>query len=532
MRTFLHVAALLLSGMLAAQTGLRLERVASGLTIPVLVTAPPGDTQRAFVVERPGRVKILRNGAILPQPFLDMPSHTFVVDGGENGLLGLAFHPSYAQNGHFYVLYSKPPFPTLSLLRYTVSASNPDVADPASRIELLLQPMAFGNHNGGMIEFGPDGMLYVGLGDGGSLPPNFPIDPQNHAQRGDSLAGKLLRLDVDHPAPPLLYGIPASNPFFGPGDPRDEIWALGFRNPWRFSFDRATGDLWIADVGGFREEIDFAAAGTGAGANYGWACMSGTVCTGQTVCTCGSSALTMPFHEYTFGSGQAIIGGYVYRGSAIPELTGLYVFGDYVTDRIWTIRQFGGVALDLRERTVELTPPPGSSLAGLTSFGQDGNGELYVCAFGGDVFRIAAAPGPFAGVLPFGTGTPGCNGPQVLSANSDAARGNASFALSASAGVPSGFGLVVLASDFDAAGTDAFGLGMRIHFDPASSFVDLRLFANDALGTTTFALPIPNDPFLVGQSVCAQAGSDWTVVCPSGPGGWSSSNGLWLTIQP
>ena len=517
---------------LVAQTPLRLELAATGLDRPVLVTAPSGDTQRAFVVEKNGRIKILRNGIVLAQPFLDLATPGTVFDVAEMGMLGVAFHPQYATNRQFFVFYCTQQFPNVTLQRYTASAANGDVADPASAVTLLTFPLLYGNHNGGTIAFGADGKLYIAVGDGGSLAPTFPIDPLNNAQRGDSLMGKVLRIDVDTTTPPLHYGIPSDNPFVGPGDPRDEIWALGFRNPWRCSFDRTTGDFWIADVGGPREEIDFVAAGTGAGRNYGWSCMSGTVCTGINVCPCGSGTLTGPLHEYTLGSGQSIIGGYVYRGAAIPDLHGAYFFGDFVRNQIWSLRRQNGSVTDLRDRTIELLPPAGYALAGITSFGEDGNGELYVCSFDGNVYRIAANPNTLPGLAPFGVGTAGCNGSHALSSLTTPAQGNAGFALRCTNGIASGLGLIALASAVDVPGSDPFGHGMVIHFRLDSPYLSLQAMLCDANGIGTLALPIPADPVLVGQSIGAQAGFAWNPPCAIPPNGWSSSNGLWITVQP
>jgi glucose/arabinose dehydrogenase len=391
------VAGAVSSRSLAAQTPLQLQLVASGLQVPVLVAAPPGDLNRIFVVELPGRIRIVQNGALLPTPFLDLTNQGIVSYGGELGMLGLAFHPDYATNGTFYVLHSGFPFPRQVLKRFQVVAANPNIADPASGVTLLEVPGIHGNHNGGMIAFGPDRMLYVSTGDGGSTPPLWLDDPQNHAQRGDSLLGKMLRLDVDHPQSPLPYGIPVDNPFVGPGDPRDEIWALGLRNPWRFSFDRLTGDLWIGDVGGFQEEIDFEPAGSG-GRNYGWKCMTGSQCNGSTVCICGAPSLTTPLYEYGPATSHSVIGGYVYRGVAIPDLRGTYFFADWSMVRLWSFRRAGAAVTQFVDRTAELAPPPGSVMVGPTAFGEDGLGELYVCDYSGRVFKIAPVGSPLVGV--------------------------------------------------------------------------------------------------------------------------------------
>ncbi len=517
---------------LSAQTPLRLDLTASGFHRPVLVTAPPGDTQRLFVVEQSGRIKIVRNGSVLPTPFLNLSGTGQLSYGGELGLLGLAFHPQFASNGHFFVFFNTFPFPRSTVRRFTVSAQNPDVADPASAVTLLNEPMVYGNHNGGMIAFGPDGKLWIGIGDGGSSPPLWPDDPQNHAQRGDSLLGKMLRIDVDTPQPPLAYGIPSDNPFVGPGDPRDEIWALGVRNPWRFSFDRATGDLWLADVGGQREEIDFEPAGTPGGRNYGWPCMQGTVCVSHVGCACNAPTLTPPIHEYTFPWNRSIIGGFVYRGAAIPDLQGSYFFADYNTTQIWSLRQQGGAVTQLRERTIELQPPLPRAFTGISSFGQDAAGELYVCDLGGDVYKIVANPNALPGLAPFGAGTPGCNGPHALTATSSPNQGNATFALRCTGGVASGYGLMTIASLPDIGGSDPFALGVTLHFRLDSPYLSLQLMPSDAQGTGTFSLPIPMDPVLVGQSIGAQAGWIWNPPCADPAGGWSSSNGLWITILP
>ncbi|MFK7742408.1 MAG: sorbosone dehydrogenase family protein, partial [Planctomycetota bacterium] len=275
---------------------LALELVASGLPRPVQVVAPPGDLDRLFVVQQTGQIRVVRDGQLLPTPFLDLSGGSQLSFGGERGLLGLAFHPDYAQNGQFFVFRSGKPFVRVVVERYEVSAANPDVADFSTQYGLLEIPMPFGNHQGGAIAFGPDGYLYVGVGDGGHTPPNFRPDPFNHAQRGDSLIGKILRLDVDQVQAPLPYGIPPSNPFVSDPNTENEIWARGVRNPWRCTFDRLTGDFYVADVGQRNEELDCEPAGSPGGRNYGWSCMSGTFCTGLVVCTCNGAVLTPPIH--------------------------------------------------------------------------------------------------------------------------------------------------------------------------------------------------------------------------------------------
>lgn len=516
----------------AAQTPLQLQPFVAGLTRPLLVTAPAGDLHRVFVVEQPGRIRIVRDGVLLAAPFLDLASLGIVSFGGEAGLLGLAFHPGFATNGQFFVYYIGNPWPLAVVSRYTVSAGNPDAADPTSGAIVLTQSLVYGNHNGGMIEFGPDGYLYVGIGDGGSNPPSWPDDPFNHAQRGDSLLGKLLRIDVDNPAPPLAYGIPAGNPFAAPGLPRDEIWALGLRNPWRFSFDRLLGDLYLADVGGLREEIDFEAAGASGGRNYGWACMSGTVCNGLPVCACNSPALTPPIHDYTFPTPRAVIGGYVYRGCAIPDLRGTYFFGDFSQRRIWSFRQVGGGVTQFTDRTVELTPAAPLVLGSILSFGQDAYGELYVCDLLGSVYKIVPNGPVLVGLQPYGIGTPGCNGAHALAAACSAVVGNPAFELRCSHGPANSPGVMVIASHADVAGTNV-GLGFLAHVQVTSPLLLLNTVFSDAAGVGRFAFGIPGTPALAGFTLHAQALWPWhAAVCTPSPSGWSSSPGLSITLQP
>jgi glucose/arabinose dehydrogenase len=288
-----------------------LRLVASGLDFPLYLTAPAGDP-RLFIVEKTGRIRIVKNGAVVAAPFLDLSAS--VSGSSEQGLLGLAFDPQYATSGRFYVDYTDRNGDT-RIARFRVSA-DPDVADPASEEMLLTVPQPYSNHNGGQVAFGPDGDLYIGMGDGGSGG-----DPQGHGQNPNDLLGSLLRLDVSGPTG---YGIPQDNPYAGGGG-RAEVFSIGLRNPWRFSFDRTNGDLYIADVGqNEREEVDVSTAGTGGGRglNYGWNRMEGTACYGAS--TCDRSGLTLPVMDYTHADGCSITGGYVYRGTALPNLAGTY----------------------------------------------------------------------------------------------------------------------------------------------------------------------------------------------------------------
>ena len=390
------LAAVLLVAPLAAQTSLTTRLVANGFSRPVELTAPRSDTQRVFLVEQTGLIKVIKNGRTLATPFLDLRSEIRCC--GERGLLGLAFHPKYGQNGYFFVNYTDRVGST-RVVRYRVS-SNPDVADPRSA-SLVIGPISqpYGNHNGGCLRFGPDGYLYIGLGDGGSSG-----DPGCRAQNGQSLLGKMLRIDVDVASG---YAIPKDNPFLKDAKVRNEIWALGLRNPWRYAFDRVVGDLYIGDVGqGFREEITWEAKGAG-GANHGWKIMEGDACYGTFNCVrppaCRSPVYTMPIQVLTRAQGRSITGGYVYRGCAIPDLRGTYFFGDYVTRRVWSFRWDGKSKSNFQERTVELAPGGSLSIGRISSFGEDADGELYILDYlDGEVFKIVPRTTPPVRDLGFG----------------------------------------------------------------------------------------------------------------------------------
>jgi glucose/arabinose dehydrogenase len=342
------------------------EVVAGGLSSPLYLTAPANDS-RLFVVEQPGRVRIIENGQLLSTPFLDITAS--VLDGGERGLLSIAFHPDYESNGFFYVNYTDNNGDT-RVERYTVSG-DPGRADAASASLILFQDQPFANHNGGHQMFGPDGMLYIGLGDGGAGG-----DPQGHGQNLNSLLGKLLRIDVDAGTP---YAVPSDNPFFGHAGRRGEIWAYGLRNPWRFAFDRVDEVLYIADVGqGSWEEVNAAPRGD-AGLNYGWNIMEASACYGAA--TCDQTGLTLPVVEYGHGEGCSITGGYVYRGQAIPGLQGHYFYSDYCGGWLRSFRHEDGQVSERREWAV-------GSLGSVLSFGEDAAGELYVLSGNGNVYRI------------------------------------------------------------------------------------------------------------------------------------------------
>ncbi len=329
----------------------KLTQVASGLTKPVYFTHSGDNTGRQFIVEQSGKIKVWQNGAVLPTPFLDVSS-LITTTGSEQGLLGLAFSPNFAQNGQFFINYTNTQGDTI-VARYTVSASNPNVANPASATQVLFVDQPYSNHNGGNMNFGKDGLLYVGMGDGGSGG-----DPQNNAQSPNSLLGKMLRIDVINPNFPL------------------QVWALGVRNPWRWSFDRLTGDFYMGDVGqDMYEEVDFWPANGAVGANYGW-----NIYEGFHNYKAGSiPGAIPPIAEYDHSQGCSITGGYVYRGTKMPALQGYYLYADYCNGNMWTAFRSNNIWQAVRFLT------PGFSVS---SFGEDQAGELYVTDYSGKVWRI------------------------------------------------------------------------------------------------------------------------------------------------
>jgi glucose/arabinose dehydrogenase len=353
-------------------------RVFTGLSSPVDLQAPPGDTARVFIVEKTGRIRIAKHGVLLARPFLDLSA--IVSTGSEQGLLGLAFHPDFASNGRFFVDYTNLAGDT-RVESYTAS-SDPDSAVP-SATPILAVDQPYPNHNGGQIAFGPDGFLYVGLGDGGSGG-----DPQGNGQSLATLLGKILRIDVDAAAP---YAVPPSNPFVGRAGARTEIWSYGLRNPWRFSFDATSGAMWIGDVGqNAWEEIDVEPLGMG-GRNYGWNRLEGTHCY-PAGSPCNQSGTVLPLLEYGHDAGCSVTGGYVYRGSALPELDGTYFYGDFCTGMIRSARFSGVIATDMQDWTSVLRSASGGALINLSSFGVDSRGELYILRLDGEVYRLRRKP--------------------------------------------------------------------------------------------------------------------------------------------
>jgi glucose/arabinose dehydrogenase len=346
---------------------LRAVPAVTGLTAPVYMTTPAGDA-RLFFVEQAGRIRIAKGGTLVTTPFLDI--HAKITSGGERGLLGLAFHPQYATNGFFYVYFTDTNG-DIRVERYHVS-SNPDVADAASASPIITIAHPFeSNHNGGMITFGTDGMLYFGTGDGGGSG-----DIPGNAQNKQSLLGKILRVDVDHGTP---YSIPSNNPFNGQSGARGEIWAYGLRNPWRYAFDRVAGNLFIADVGQDQWEEVNVVRSDRAGVNYGWNVMEGSHCFPSG--TCNGSAFQAPVIEYPHSQGCSITGGFAYRGKAIPGLVGSYFYSDWCSSFLKSFRWNGSIT-DARDWSV-------GALGNVTSFGEDADGEIYVISGNGTAYKIS-----------------------------------------------------------------------------------------------------------------------------------------------
>ena len=415
------------------------QLIASGLTKPIFITNADDGTGRIFVIEQQGRIRIIKNGALLAAPFLDIQS-VVKSTGGEQGLLALAFHPSYGTNGVFFVAYTAPRSgdatgSDLVLKKFSVSANNLDLANPNSGVTLLtIGHPVNSNHNGGTLAFGGDGYLYWSTGDGGSGG-----DPENNAQQVNNLLGKILRIDVNSGT---SYGIPASNPFYANTDPsvKKEIWAYGLRNPWRFSFDSLTHDLYIGDVGqSVREEVDFQLAGSEGGENYGWRVMEGSLCYNPSV-GCSQSGKVLPVAEYDHSLGCSITGGHVYRGSNFPALAGYYFYGDFCSGRIFSLHKDPALGWT----SIQLVDTPYS----LSTFGEDEQGELYLADYAaGKIYNIQYAE---LGLDTAGVFRPGNGLLYLKNAN---ATGYADVAINYGTG-----GDYPITGDWDGNGTDTIGI--------------------------------------------------------------------------
>jgi len=351
------------------------QLVADGFQSPLDLQSAPGDRERLYVVEQGGLIRIVRGGQVAATPFLDVASR--IRSGGERGLLGLAFHPQFATNRRFFVNYTDPRGDTrIAEFR----ATSPDLADPQSERELLFVPQPFPNHNGGGLAFGNDGFLYIGLGDGGSGG-----DPLGNGQSLATPLGKMLRIDVDRGTP---FAVPPDNPFASQPGAFPAIWAYGLRNPFRFSVDHATGDLYIGDVGQNRlEEIDVGFATRGGGENYGWNTTEGLACFSPPS-GCVTTGLTLPVLDYGHGEGCSVTGGVVYRGCRMPGYAGTYFYGDFCSGFVRSFRLEAGRAVDQRDWTSSIGR---DVIDNVSSFGVDADGEVYVVDYRGEVYRIVPA---------------------------------------------------------------------------------------------------------------------------------------------
>ena len=361
------------AGGAAAAANVVLTPVVGGLDAPVYLTSARDGTGRLFVVEQTGKIKIIQGSSVVGT-FLDVGSE--ISHGSEQGLLGLAFHPQFKTNGLFFVNFTRANGDTV-VNRYRVSGTNPNVALRSSALRIITIGQPYDNHNGGTLQFGPDGYLYIGMGDGGSGG-----DPGNRAQDVTTLLGKMLRIDINGSVGSRHYRIPSSNPYVGRHG-RNEIWARGLRNPWKYSFDRTTGTLWIGDVGQNRyEEIDRSGGNApGRGVNYGWRVLEGRHCF-KPASGCNRTGKTMPVVEYSHSEGCSVTGGYAYRGSNVPALFGRYVFADYCSGTIWSIPRKPGSSAT---KSLVL-----NTSMNISSFGESASNELYVVDRGGTIYRFDA----------------------------------------------------------------------------------------------------------------------------------------------
>jgi len=514
-KTFaLGLAALFCTHALAPEASAQLEsvQVATGLSSPVGVASVAGDpANRLFVIQQGGRIRIVENGSILSPDFLNLDPLTN--GGGEAGLLGMAFHPDYDNNGLFYVSYTNLSGNSM-LVQYSVSAGNPNVADPGSAVTIygpVSQP--YSNHNGGCIQFGPDGMLYYGLGDGGGAG-----DTGNRAQNINNQLGKMLRFDVDIAAP----HIPASNPFVGVAG-LDEIWAYGLRNPWRFSFDRLTGDMWIGDVGqNAWEEIDFQPAASTGGENYGWRMLEGSNCYNPNP-GCSSVGTVLPVYEYSLnGAPCAVTGGYVARGPLLPNYQGRYFFADYCAGQLKSIDPGSPAIATNHASDVSISGP-------ISSFGEDANGDILVVTMSGRVYRLQEECSAL--ISTYCTTSPNSVGPgAIISSTGSGSVSDNNFGI-AVAGLPTGqpgiffYGNLQTSAPFGQGTVCVAGTSGVVRIKPAltSSF----------LGTANKNLDFTLPPFDAGYGMIT-GGSTWNFqYWYRDPGnGFNLSDALSVTFCP
>ena len=503
----------LLRGLIAAaflflphplQAAIQVTPVVSGLSSPLFVGHAGDGTNRLFIVQQGGIIKVFQPGPPPSTPTVFLDIHTKVVAGGEQGLLGLAFHPQYEVNGRFFVYYTRVGDGTLVLAEYRVS-SDPNVASPTETVFLTIPHPTNTNHNGGMLAFGPDGYLYIGVGDGGSS-----NDPPNNAQNINQLLGKILRIDVDHPdkTAGTHYSSPSTNPFFGATPGRDEIFALGMRNPWRFSFDRLTSQQWVGDVGqGAHEEVDTPIVN---GGNYGWRVYEGFTCTNNDPSLCNPNNYIFPIFDYAHMNGRcSITGGYVYRGSQGTLPSGTYVYADYCTGEIFT---WDGSTQSLALDTT----------MNISSFGEDEAGELYVVGLGGTISRIVSTSSCTYSIAPSGQSFPSAGGTGNVTVTAGAgcpwtAVSNATWIHVTSGANGSGNDVVAYSVDANTSATGRTGtITIAGHTFTATQ---------SGAAACTYSISPTQNTFLAAGgtatvAVTAGAGCTWTAV----------SNVSWITI--
>jgi glucose/arabinose dehydrogenase len=503
-RTAVAIATTLLGLSTQARAAVQLTPVvSSGLASPTFVANAGDGSKRLFIVEQAGVIRVLQPGSSTPTVFLDI--HLKVLSGGERGLLGLAFHPLYSINRRFFVYYTRTCDGAIVMAEYKASTGNRDIADPTETVLLTIPHPTNANHNGGMLAFGQDNYLYGGVGDGGSG-----NDPPNNAQNVETLLGKILRIDIDPPAQSgLAYVSPPSNPFFGAIAGRDEIFALGMRNPWRFSFDRLTGQQWVGDVGqGAREEVDTPIVN---GGNYGWRVYEGFACTGNDPALCNPANYIFPVLDYTHVNGRcSITGGYVYRGSTGALPAGTYVYADYCSGEIF--------AWDGSASTLLL-----DTALNISAFGEDEDGELYVVNLGGTVSKIASTTPCTYSIAPTSqsVGSGAASGSTTVTAGSGCpwtAVSNASWIHITSGASGSGNGSVGYSVDANASSSPRTGT-MTI---AGQTFT---VNQSGVVGTCTYSVTPTSATFRKGGgagsvSVTAGAGCGWTAV----------SQATWITI--
>ncbi len=511
-------AAIALSALMAttlhSQTPLKTVLLQGGFTAPVWAGSPPGDKHRIFVIEQhTGRIEILKDGVLLAAPFVTVSG---MAGGNEQGLLSMAFDPNYEVSGLFYVYFTATGG-TINIRRYHVNGDPMvnDVADASSATTMLTIPHPTNtNHNGGLLQFGPDGYLYSGQGDGGSG-----NDPPCNAQNKMSLLGKMLRLDVST----VPASAPATNPFVGNTAFNPLIYNYGLRNPWRWDFDPATGDLFIADVGqNLIEEVDWVASGTTGGRNFGWRVMEGNNCTGLAACQsaplCNDPSFTYPVLTYSHTGGAcSITGGVVYRGCAIPDLAGTYFFADYCTGKIQSFKIVGGAVSNLTDRTAELDPAGALAINNPVSFGRDACGEiLIVDQTGGELYKIVPTVTAMADL---GGGKVGGNGrtPYWFACGQMGTGQTADYQLLY--GPPSRPTLLFLS--FTQGATPFFGGTLTVGF-PIVLTVPLFTDANGEI----------NIPAVAGGGGPVSFYSQWAIDDPGASGGVGLSNGIRVDLQP